>query len=67
MGTSRTDAFRKDAVQIALTGGLSRRQVADYLGEGLSTLNKWVNAHRDTGVVSAEDRELTRENERLRR
>ena len=67
MGTGRTDEFRKDAVRIALTSGLSRRQVADDLGVGLSTLNKWVNAHRDTDVVSAEDRELARENERLRR
>ena len=33
----------------------------------MSTLNKWVNADRDTDVVSAEDRELARENERLRR
>jgi transposase len=65
-GTGRTDEFRKDAVRIALTSGLSRRQVADDLGVGLSTLNKWVNAHRDTDVVSAEDRELARENERLR-
>jgi transposase len=64
MGTGRTDEFRKDAVRIALTSGLSRRQVADDLGVGLSTLNKWVNAHRDTDVVSAEDRELARENER---
>ena len=60
MGTVRTDEFRKDAVRIALTSGLSRRQVADDLGVGLSTLNKWVNAHRDTDVVSAEDRELAR-------
>lgn len=67
MSTVRTDEFRKDAVRIALTSGLSRRQVADDLGVGLSTLNKWVNAHRDTDVVSAEDRELARENERLRR
>ena len=67
MGTGRTDEFRKDAVRIALTSGLTRRQVADDLGVGLSTLNKWVNAHRDTDVVSAEDRELARENERLRR
>ena len=42
MGTGRTDEFRKDAVRIALTSGLSRRQVADNLGVGLSTLNKWV-------------------------
>ena len=65
--TGKTDEFRKDAVRIALTSGLSRRQIADDLGVGLSTLNKWVNAHRDTDVISAEDRELARENERLRR
>ncbi len=33
----------------------------------MSTLNKWVNAHRDTDVVAAEDREPARENEWLRR
>ena len=48
MGTGMTDEFRRDAVRIALTSGLSRRQVADDLGVGLSTLNKWVTAHRDT-------------------
>jgi transposase len=67
MGTGRTDEFRKDAVRIALTSGLSRQQVADALGVGKSTLNKWVTAHRDTDVVSSEDRDLARENERLRR
>ena len=61
MGTGRPDEFRKDAVRIALTSGLSRRQVADDLGAGLSTLNKWVNAHRDTDVILAEDRELARD------
>jgi transposase len=54
-------------VRIALTSGLSRRQVADDLGVGFSTLNKWVSAHRGTDLVSAEDRDLARENERLRR
>ena len=67
MGTGRTDDFRKDAVRIALTSGLWRRQVADDLGGGMSTLNKWGTAHRDRDVVSTEDRELARENERLRR
>ena len=66
MGTGRTDEFRKDAVRIALTSGLSRQQVADDLGVGKSTLNKWVTAHRDTDVVSSEDRGLAAENERLR-
>jgi transposase len=67
MGTGRTDEFCKEAARIALTSGLSRRQVADDLGVGFSTLNKWVSAHRDTDVVSAENRDLARENERLRR
>jgi transposase len=49
-----------------LTSGLKRRQVADDLGVGLPTLNKWSNAHRDKDVVSAEDRGLARENERFR-
>jgi len=67
MGTARTEEFRKDAVRIALTSGLSRQQVADDLGVGKSTLNKWVTAHHDTDVVSSEDRDLAAENERLRR
>jgi transposase-like protein len=67
MGTGRTDECRKDAVRIALTSGLSGRQVAADLGLGKSTLNKWVTAHRDTDVVSSEDRGLAAENERLRR
>jgi transposase-like protein len=58
MSTGRTGEFRKEAVRIALTSGLSRRQVADDLGVGFSTLNKWVSAYRGTDVVSGEDRVL---------
>jgi transposase len=36
----RTDKYRKDAVRIALTSGLKRKQVADDLGVGMSNLNK---------------------------
>ena len=32
MGLNRTDEFRKDAVRIALTSGLTRKQVAADLG-----------------------------------
>ena len=81
MRQTRTDEFRKDAVRIALSSkdqdlirgikfpedGLTRKQIASDLGVGMSTLNKWITAHRDTDVVSVEDRELARENERLRR
>ena len=46
------DEFRQDAVRSALTSGLTRKQVADDLGVGMSTLNKWITAHRDIDVVS---------------
>ncbi|MEP0963368.1 MAG: IS3 family transposase [Roseobacter sp.] len=52
---------------MALTSGLTRKQVADDLGVGMSTLNKWITAHRDTDVVSKEDLSLAQENDRLRR
>ena len=67
MGLKRTDEFRHDAVRIALTSGLTRKQVADDLGIGMSTLNKRITAHRDTDVVSQEDLNLAQENDRLRR
>jgi len=54
-------------VRIALSSGLTRKQVADDLGVGMSTLNKWATAHRDTDVVSKEDLNLAKENDRLRR
>ncbi|WP_127563095.1 IS3 family transposase [Nioella ostreopsis] len=67
MGLKRREEFRADAVRIALTSGLTRKQVASDLGVGLSTLNKWGTAHRDADVVSDKDLDLARENERLRR
>ncbi len=67
MRLKRTDEFRADAVRIALTSGLKRKQVADDLGVGMSTLNKWITAYRDTDVVSKEDLSLAQENVRLRR
>ena len=67
MGRGRTEYFRKDAVRIALTGGLTRKQVADDLGVRMSTLNKWIAAHRDADVMSKEDLSLAQENDRLRR
>ncbi len=54
-------------MRIALTSGLTRKQVADDLGVGMSTRNKWITAHRDTDLVSKEDLSLAQENDRLRR
>jgi transposase len=55
---TRTDIFRAGAVRRALTSGLTRKQVASDLGVGLSTLNKWVTAHRYTDLVSDQDLDL---------
>ena len=65
MGRTRANEFRKDAVRIALTSGLTRKHVADDLGVGMSALNKWITAHRDTDVVPREDLGLALENHRL--
>ena len=54
-------------MRIALTSGLTRKQVAYDLGAEMSTLNKWITTHRDTDVVSKEDLSLAQENDRLRR
>ena len=67
MGLKRTDEFRQDAVRIALTSGLTRRQVADDPGVGMSTLDKWITAYRDADVLLKEDLGLAKENDRLRR
>jgi len=67
MGQTRTDEFRKDAVRLTLTSGLTRKQIASDLGVGMSTLNKWITAHHDTDAVLVEDQKLARNNEQLRR
>lgn len=67
MANGRSEEFKRDAVRIALTSGLTRRQVSADLGVGLSTLNKWVKAYDEEAIVSGPDQELARENEWLRR
>ena len=59
--------IKTDTPLIALTSWLTHKQVADDLGVGLSTLNKWITPHRDTDVGSKEDLSLAQENDRLRR
>ncbi len=61
-----TEDFKREAVRIVVTSGLSRRRVAADLGVGLSTLGKWVSQYRPTDMVSAPQADLARENDRLR-
>ena len=67
MGLKQTEEFRQDAARIGLTSGWTQKQVADDLGIGMSTLNKWITAHRDTDLVSKKDLDLAKENDLLRR
>jgi len=58
---------RREAVRIALTSGLTRRQVASDLGIGLSTLSKWIQRSRPEDMPPANDMDLAKENDRLRK
>jgi len=60
MGIRRTEEFRNKAARIALTSGLSQNKVTDDLGIGLSTLSKWVAAHKHDELMigSHDDKEL---------
>ena len=60
MAAIHSDEFKRDAVRIALTSGLTRRQVASDLGIGLSTLGKWVRAVSEEAKVPAQDAEASR-------
>jgi len=67
MATSYTEEFRRDAVRIATTSGLTRPQIASDLGVGLSTLSKWVQKHQHDDLMSGPHEEVEKENTRLRK
>ena len=51
-----------------ILASIARQAIAKQSAErGMSTLNKWITAHRDTDVVSKEDLGLAQEKDRLRR
>lgn len=58
--------FKREAVRIALSIGLSRRRVAADLGVGLSTLGKRLCEYRPADLAPALQADLAHENERLR-
>jgi len=59
--------FRLEAVRIALTSGLTRKQVASNLGVGFSTLSKWIQKSAPGDMPPAPDLDLAKENDRLRK
>ncbi len=51
----RADEIGLDTMRSELISGLKRKLVAFELGIAMSTLKKWITAHRDTDLVSKED------------
>ena len=66
-GNRPTPEFRREAVRLALTSGRTRREIADDLGIGLSTLTRWLSQGRDLTEPSEAPVDLHAELKRLRR
>ena len=64
-----TQEFRDEAVRLAETSGRTRREVAEDLGIGLSTLRHWLDRRRSRRWTIARGRQedVTAELQRLRR
>ncbi len=66
-GNRPTPEFRREAVRLALTSGRTRREIAEDLGIGLSTLTRWLGQERDASEPSEAPVDLHAELKRLRR
>ena len=60
-GNKSTPELRREAVRLALTSGTTRKEVADDLGIGLSTLTRWVRRLRHTKAPDEVLADLTEE------
>lgn len=66
-GTRPTPEFRHEAARLALTSGRTRREIAEDLGIGLSTLTRWLIQERDVGEPSEAPVDVRAKLRRLRR
>ena len=67
MGSRPTEEFRSEAVRVALTSGLPRKQVAADFGIGFSTLNRWIQQDRRNPEKPTVQSDLEREIAELRK
>lgn len=65
MGNRTTLEFRQEAVRVALTSGLTHRQVASDFKIALSTLCRWIREEHDIVIQDGPQIDLIRENELL--
>ena len=66
-GKRSTAEFRREAVRLALASGRIRREVAEDLGIGLSTLTRWVGQSRGAVEPAEVQSDLHGELRRLRK
>jgi len=55
MAQRHSEDFRREAVRIKLTSGLSRKQVVSDLGIGFSILSKWIQKSPDNDLPATAD------------
>lgn len=67
MASRPTEGFRAEAVRVALTSGLPRKQVATDFGIGFSTLNRWIQQDRRNPEKPTVQSDLEREIAELRK
>ncbi len=67
MGTKHTLEFRQEAVRVAVTSGLTRKQVASDFGVGFSTLSRWIQQDRQVAQEPSIQSDLEKEVAALRK
>ena len=67
MAPKPTPEFRAEAVRVALTSGLPRKQVAVDFGVGFSTLSRWIQQDRRNPEKPTAQPDLEREVAQLRK
>ena len=67
MGTKHTAEFKQESVRVALTSGLTRKQVAADFGIGFSTLSNWRQQDRNNPEKPSAQTDLEREITELRK
>jgi len=67
MGQIHGEEFKREAVRLARSSSLTRKQVAADLGIGLSTLGKWISAYQPEVPTDLPSADLLKEVEQLRR
>ena len=70
MSTKKSEEFKREAINLVLTSGLSQKQVAADLGIGQSTLGKWLSQYRSSPEGAAQvqaDESVEAELHRLRK